>query len=86
MTEKSIKDLKFEEALERLEKIVEKLESGGLTLDQAIKAFEEGTKLRKFCEEKLKETERKVEQIIEKENGTYSVEPFNREDLDSKDS
>ena len=61
------KELKFEEALERLEKIVEKMEGGGLTLEQAIKMFEEGSELRKFCEEKLKETERRVEQIIKKE-------------------
>jgi exodeoxyribonuclease VII small subunit len=58
------KEMKFEEALDKLEKTVQKLESGDLTLDQAIKTFEEGTELRKFCEEKLKETERKVEMII----------------------
>ncbi len=67
MTNKDMKEMKFEEALERLEKIVEKMEGGGLTLDQAIKMFEEGSELRKFCEEKLKETERRVEQIIKKE-------------------
>jgi exodeoxyribonuclease VII small subunit len=67
MSEKDQKELRFEEALTRLETTVEKLESGGLTLDQAIKAFEEGSRLRRFCEDKLKETERKVEMIIKKE-------------------
>jgi exodeoxyribonuclease VII small subunit len=61
------KEMKFEEALDRLEKIVEKMEGGGLPLEQAIKMFEEGSELRRFCEEKLKETERRVEQIIKKE-------------------
>lgn len=67
---KEQKELRFEEALDRLEKTVEKLESGGLTLEQAIKAFEEGSRLRRFCEDKLKETERKVEMIIKKETQT----------------
>jgi exodeoxyribonuclease VII small subunit len=58
------KELKFEEALDQLDHIVRKLESGDLPLDEAIKIFEEGTRLRKFCEEKLKETERRVEMII----------------------
>ena len=58
------KDLKFEEAIDQLDTIVRKLETGDLPLDEAIKVFEEGTRLRKFCEEKLKETERRVEMII----------------------
>lgn len=57
-------EMKFEEALEKLNKIVQDLESGDLDLDQAIKKFEEGNKLRQFCEKKLKETERKIEVIL----------------------
>ena len=70
------KDIKFEEALDRLEKIVEKMEGGGLTLEQAIKLFEEGSALRKFCEEKLRETERRVDQIIKKEYQDKAAEDF----------
>jgi len=60
-------EMKFEDALEKLNKIVQALESGDLDLDQAIKKFEEGNKLRQFCEKKLKETERKIEVILKDE-------------------
>lgn len=85
MSDKTTKEPKFEEALQRLEDIVEKLESGGLTLEEAIKAFEEGSRLRKFCEDKLRETERKVEMIIKKESedGTVRTRPFELSDQET---
>ena len=52
---------KFEEALTRLEEIVRKLECGDLSLDESLKAFEEGIRLSGFCSRKLDEAERKVE-------------------------
>lgn len=56
--------LKFEEALESLEIIVRKMEAGDLTLDESLKIFEEGMDLTKFCEQKLKEAQAKVETIL----------------------
>lgn len=58
------KEPNFENSLEELDKMVRKLESGDLPLDEAIRVFEEGTRLRKYCEDKLKETERRIDQII----------------------
>lgn len=60
MTKKT-KELKFDEALSTLEKYVEKLEDGNLSLEESLKIFEEGMKLTKFCEQKLSEAEGKVE-------------------------
>jgi exodeoxyribonuclease VII small subunit len=60
---------KFEDALEKLEDIVRKMEAGDLSLDEALKSFEEGIKLIRFCSSKLEETERRVEMLLEKENG-----------------
>lgn len=60
MTKKT-KELKFDEALSTLEKYVEKLEDGNLSLEESLKVFEEGVKLTKFCEQKLEEAEGKVE-------------------------
>ena len=50
---------KFETSLEKLEKIVERLESGKLSLEDSIKSFEEGMKLARSCEESLNEAEKR---------------------------
>ncbi|HJN12900.1 MAG TPA: exodeoxyribonuclease VII small subunit [Pirellulaceae bacterium] len=51
----------FEAALERLEQIVHDLEDGELGLDQSLQRYEEGVKHLKFCHQKLKDTEQKIE-------------------------
>ncbi len=68
--------VKFEAALESLEKIVRKLESGDLTLDDSLKAFEEGIALTRTCEKLLQEAKGKVEKLVKKESGKTAVEPF----------
>ena len=59
---------KFEDALEKLENIVRDMERGEMPLDSALKSFEEGIRLIRFCSAKLDETQRRVEQLLEKEN------------------
>ena len=54
-------DLTFEQALERLEAIVTQLETGDAPLDSALKLYEEGVRLSRFCSKQLKEAERRVE-------------------------
>ena len=51
----------FESALKELEKIAQRLEEGNLGLDESIAEFERGTRLARFCHEKLEEAERKIE-------------------------
>ena len=53
----------FEQALNNLEQIVEKFESGELPLDEMIKEYEEGAKLAKFCLKKLEDAENKITQL-----------------------
>ncbi len=67
--EKISDELTFEEALQELEEISRKLESGTLSLDESITRFERGTELRKFCQNKLEEAERKIE-ILQKAEGS----------------
>jgi len=62
--------------MKRLEEIVNELEGGDLTLDQALKKFEEGVKLSKFCMNKLDETEKKVSILLKNEEGNIREEPF----------
>jgi exodeoxyribonuclease VII small subunit len=74
---------KFEEALQKLEAIVAKMEEGDLPLEEALKAFEEGVKLAKFCTGKLDEAERKVEKLIRDQGGRIQTTPFVEEEDDS---
>ena len=69
----------FEKALERLEEIVKKMEEGNMTLDDSLKAFEEGINLSRFCAKKLDDAERKVEMLM-KSDGEPEVTPFTKED------
>jgi exodeoxyribonuclease VII small subunit len=69
----------FENAMKRLEAIVQELESGDLTLDEAMKKFQEGIKLSRFCSQKLDETEKKVSILLKDEEGNVRVEPFSPE-------
>ncbi|MGD8758335.1 MAG: exodeoxyribonuclease VII small subunit [Deltaproteobacteria bacterium] len=71
--------LTFENAMKRLEGIVEALERGDLGLDEALKKFQEGVKLSKFCSNKLDETERKVSILLKDEEGNIGEEPFQDE-------
>jgi len=66
---------KFEDGLERLEKIVDELEKGNVPLEQALKLFEEGMKLSNSCRKELEEAEGKVE-ILLKQNGKLQAEPY----------
>jgi len=66
---------KFEECLQRLEKIVDELEKGNVPLEQALKLFEEGMQLSSSCRKELEEAEGKVETLL-KQNGKLQPEPF----------
>ncbi len=62
-------ELKFEDALARLENIVGKMEKGELSLQQMMQKFEEGMNLAKYCSNKLNETEKKIEMLMDKADG-----------------
>jgi exodeoxyribonuclease VII small subunit len=71
--------LKFEDALGRLETIVQTLERGELSLDESLKAFEEGVKLSKSCLKLLDDAERRVD-ILLGERGRKKIQPFPTDD------
>lgn len=66
---------KFEEALGRLEELVKKMEAGDMTLEESLKAFEEGTRLARFCAKKLDEAERRVDLLLRQGDELVTV-PF----------
>lgn len=59
----------FEQSMKQLEQIVAELESGDLPLEQALKKFEEGIELSRFCSQKLEETERKITLLMQNSSG-----------------
>ncbi len=69
-------NLKFEEALSRLEEAVKTLEKGDLPLEDSLKVFEEGIRLSKSCHKMLEEAEKKVEILIQDKEGKKSAHPI----------
>jgi exodeoxyribonuclease VII small subunit len=69
----------FERSLVRLEEVVRRLESPQLSLDEAMKLFEEGVALSRECQKQLEEAEGKVEILLKKADGKMVAEPFDPE-------
>ena len=67
---------KFEDALEKLEKIVSQLEEGDISLEESLKLFEEGIRLSRFCNQKLDEAEKRVEILLKGKDGAMETEHF----------
>ena len=69
--------------MDELEMIVNDLESGSLTLDDSIRAFERGVELSKLCQKRLEAAEERVKKLLEKSNDEFDVELFEEEDGNS---
>ena len=76
MKQPDFSKISFEEALAQLENIVRELEAGKIKLDDAVEAYEIATALKKFCEDKLRLAQLKVEKINIAADGNISSEPF----------
>jgi len=75
-------DLPFEEALKKLENIVEAMESGDLPLEALLARYEEGTKLAQVCQAKLAEAELKIQQLEKTAAGELKLKPFETEETE----
>ena len=73
---------KFEDAFQKLESIVKRLEDGNLSLEESLKAFEEGVRLSRFCSKKLDEAEKKVEILLKESDGRLVPKAFAVEEED----
>lgn len=74
--------VKFEQAMARLETIVSELEKGELSLDDSLRIFEEGIKLSKTCLKMLDDAERKVEILIQDQDGRKRLRAMSLDDDD----
>jgi exodeoxyribonuclease VII small subunit len=73
--------MKFEEAYSRLEEILEKMNSGKVSLDDSLKFYEEADKLIVTCQKKLSEAEKKIEMMIKSRNGEVVVDEAGNPEL-----
>jgi exodeoxyribonuclease VII small subunit len=78
-SDEDLANLKFEEALARLEGIVTRLEGGDLPLEEALGIFEEGVRLTRHCSRRLSEAERKVSILMKNAQGQLEERPFEPE-------
>jgi exodeoxyribonuclease VII small subunit len=69
-------ELKFEEALKKLEKIVEDLEGGNLSLDEALKKYQEGIELSRVCSSRLENAKKKIDVLAKNKKGEYELKPL----------
>jgi exodeoxyribonuclease VII small subunit len=76
---RSGKEKSFEEAINQLEKVVTELEEGELSLEEALKKFEEGIELSRFCTQKLTQAEEKVKKLVKTAKGEFKTEPLDDE-------
>ncbi|WP_339062489.1 exodeoxyribonuclease VII small subunit [Tepidibacillus marianensis] len=81
LSDEQIEALSFEQSLERLEEVVDQLESGHVPLEQAIDLFQEGMKLAKRCHIKLDNIEQKIEVLLEKD-GEFLRKPFEQDEVE----
>ena len=72
-----IENLTFEQALRELQGIVEKLEAGEVSLDEAIEMYERGVKLSKYCMDKLLQAELRIKKIVKDELQGFTLIDFN---------
>lgn len=76
---KPLEKLSFEDALQELEGIVKKLETGEAPLEDSIKSYERGVALKKHCESKLRDAELKIEKINVEPDGSLSTSPLDQD-------
>jgi len=70
-----IDNMSFEDALAELEQIVRRLEAGQVKLDEAIRCYERGARLRRHCEGKLDEAQQRVDRIVVGADGVIAARP-----------
>lgn len=69
-------EVKFEEAVKKLGKIVEDLEKGDLSLDEALKKYQEGLEMARVCSQKLDSAKKKIDLLAKNKKGEFELKPF----------
>jgi len=75
-------EMKFEETLKKLEKIVEDLERGDLSLDEALKKYQEGIELSRLCAQRLETAKKKIDVLVKNKRGEFEVKPLDESKIE----
>ncbi|HYT54537.1 MAG TPA: exodeoxyribonuclease VII small subunit [Verrucomicrobiae bacterium] len=84
MARKDFSNKNFESAMEEIEQVVEQIESGELSLEESLAAYEKGVGLVKFCYQKLNEVEKRIEFLVKDKEGKLQLKVF--ENLPAEDN
>lgn len=76
-------EIRFEEALKKLEKINEDLEKGGLSLDEALKKYQDGIELCRLCSQRLENAKKKIDILTKDKNGGFELKPLDEAELEN---
>ncbi|MBP6919741.1 MAG: exodeoxyribonuclease VII small subunit [Candidatus Omnitrophica bacterium] len=74
-------EIRFEDALKKLEKIVEELEQGDLSLDEALKKYQEGIELSRACTARLENAKKKIDVLAKNKKGDFELEPLDEDNV-----
>ncbi|MCX5697956.1 MAG: exodeoxyribonuclease VII small subunit [Candidatus Omnitrophica bacterium] len=69
-------EIKYEDALKKLEKIVDDLEKGDLSLDDALKKYQEGIELSRICNQRLESAKKKIDLLAKNKKGEFELKPL----------
>ncbi|MCX5709498.1 MAG: exodeoxyribonuclease VII small subunit [Candidatus Omnitrophica bacterium] len=75
-------EVKFEEALKKLEKIVVDLEQGDLSLDEALKKYQEGIELSRVCSQRLESAKKKIDVLTKNKKGEFELKPLDESKIE----
>ena len=74
-------EIKFEESLKKLDKIVDDLEKGDLSLDEALKRYQEGIELARLCSQRLENAKKKIDVLVKNKKGEFELRPFDETEV-----
>jgi exodeoxyribonuclease VII small subunit len=74
-------EIKFEDALKKLQKLVDDLENGDLSLDEALKKYQEGIELARVCSERLDHAKKRIELLVKNKKGEFELKALNENAL-----
>lgn len=75
-------EIRFEEALKKLEKIVEDLEKGDLSLDEALKKYQEGLELARVCSGRLESAKKKIDVLAKSKKGEFELKSLDESKIE----
>ncbi|MFA5362786.1 MAG: exodeoxyribonuclease VII small subunit [Candidatus Omnitrophota bacterium] len=77
-------EIKFEDALKKLEKIIEELEQGDMSLDEALKKYQEGLELSRVCSQRLENAKKKIDVLTKNKKGDFELKSLGEESLEEE--